>query len=203
MAGGQLGNDRDDTGDTVNDKHGRVVVGVVRRNQKETNGDAEQKLLARSVLVTIVELLPHGQVVISARVEFKGNTSDVVEHYDGADNVRDIGKGPTELLVDTREKVVDNLQQGNNDKVDGPSTLAVDPGGVQIGKRGLVRLLDNGLGFKVRQNARRASAVGRGILLRHDGGIDGDGATASGALGLLGQGSASFQRRHGRGWQKG
>lgn len=69
-------------------------MGVVSAEEEQDDGYAEQELLGRRVLVSVVDLLPHVQVVISAGVEFKGNPPHPVEHDEGDEHVRDVGESP-------------------------------------------------------------------------------------------------------------
>lgn len=90
----QLGNDNRHDRQKVDDKVRQVVVRVVRGQQKQNNGHAEQELLGGRVLGTVVDLLPHVEVVVGAAVELKGHAPDVVEHDVRADHVRDVGQRP-------------------------------------------------------------------------------------------------------------
>lgn len=69
-------------------------MGVMRAEQEQDNGHAEQELLGRRVLGSVVNLLPHVQVVVGTAVELKGDAPDVVEHDVRADHVRDVGQRP-------------------------------------------------------------------------------------------------------------
>lgn len=55
-------------------------MGIVSTEQEQHNRYAEEELLRRRVLSTIVDLLPHVEVVEGATVEFKGHSAYVVEH---------------------------------------------------------------------------------------------------------------------------
>lgn len=44
------------------------------------NWHAEEKLLRWRVLVTVVNLLPHVEVVVSPRIELERNSLDIMEH---------------------------------------------------------------------------------------------------------------------------
>ena len=69
-------------------------MSIVRTEQEEHDGHAQEELLGRGVLVAVVDLLPHVQVVVGAGVEFKGDAAHVVEHQVGAKHVGDVGEGP-------------------------------------------------------------------------------------------------------------
>jgi len=105
---------------------------VVRADQEQTYGHREQELLGRCVLVAVVDLLPHVQVVIGASVELERYTAHVVKHEVAAEHVGDVGHGPGSLLRYRGHDVVENFQQQDDDYVNHPCTLHVDPVGVQV-----------------------------------------------------------------------
>ena len=55
-------------------------MGEVGAQQKQANRHAEQELLRGRVLVAVVDLLPHRERVVGARVEIEWHARDVVEH---------------------------------------------------------------------------------------------------------------------------
>lgn len=67
---------------------------IVRTQEEEHNGDAQEKLLGGRVLGSIINLLPHVQVVVRSAVELEWHAADVVEHDVGAKHVRDVGQRP-------------------------------------------------------------------------------------------------------------
>lgn len=69
-------------------------MGVMCTEEEEDDGDAEQELLRRCILIPIVDLLPHVQIIISTGVEFKRDAPHPVEHEERAKHVADVGKGP-------------------------------------------------------------------------------------------------------------
>ncbi len=75
---------------TVDKEIRQVVIRVVRANEKQHNGHAEKKLFGWCVLVPVVNLFPHVQVVVGARVEVKGHAAHVVEHEVGSRHVREV-----------------------------------------------------------------------------------------------------------------
>ena len=105
---------------------------VVRADQEQTYRHREQELLGRCVLVSVVDLLPHVQVIVGASVELERYTPHVVEHEVAAEHVGDVGHGPGSLLRDRWHDVVEDLQQQDDDHVDHPCALHVDPVGVQV-----------------------------------------------------------------------
>lgn len=95
---------------------------VVRAEEEQHDGDAEEELLGRRVLGSVVDLLPHVQVVVRPAVELEGHTPDVVEHDVGAHHVGDVGQGPGRLLRHAGHDVVDDFEGDNQNEVDGPCT---------------------------------------------------------------------------------
>lgn len=104
----------------------------------------QQELLCRGVLVAVVDLLPHVQLVVCTRVEFKGDSLDPVEHdvralfigrhvrrapttsrtgcVDGThEHIGDVGQCPAGLLRDAGNRVVKDLEAGNENNVHRPS----------------------------------------------------------------------------------
>ena len=69
-------------------------MGVMCAEKEKADWHTEQELLRGCVLVSIVNLFPHVQVVISASVEFKGDAPHPVEHKEGSEHVADVGKSP-------------------------------------------------------------------------------------------------------------
>ena len=53
---------------------------IMRAEKEQQDGDYQQELLRRRVLVPIVDLLPHVQVVVGAGVELEGHALYPVEH---------------------------------------------------------------------------------------------------------------------------
>jgi len=105
---------------------------VVRADQEQTYRDRKQELLGRCVLVAVVNLFPHVQVVVGASIELEGHTPHVVEHEVAAEHVGDVGHGPGSLLRYRGNNVVKDLQQQDDDHVNHPCALHVDPVGVQV-----------------------------------------------------------------------
>lgn len=69
-------------------------MGVMCTEEEEHNGDTEQELLRRGILIPIVDLLPHVEVIVSTGVEFKRDAPHPVEHDKRAEHVADVGEGP-------------------------------------------------------------------------------------------------------------
>jgi hypothetical protein len=158
--------------------------------EEQYDGHGEQELLRGSVLVPVVDLLPHVEVVKGARVEVEGHTAHVVEHEVGSRHVREVDQGPRCLLRHAWDDIEEDLAEEYEHGVDGPGawvvssseatvrdrpevsklTLCVDPFCVQVRQGGLVAELLQRL---------------RGLLV--------DKTTATSPPGLLGL------ERHGRG----
>ncbi len=64
-----------------------MIIGVVCAEQKQNDRHAKQKLLRRGVLVSVVDLLPHIQVVVGSRVELERNAANPMEHQVGAKHI--------------------------------------------------------------------------------------------------------------------
>lgn len=82
---------------------------IVRTEQEQDDGYGQEELLRGCILISIVDLFPHIEVVISSSVEFEGYASNVVEHEVRASHVGDVGQGPGNLLGDTRDNIEENL----------------------------------------------------------------------------------------------
>lgn len=117
---GQLRDGDGHDGHEVDEKGREIVMGIVRAEQEQDHGHAEQELLGRRVLVAVVDLLPHVEVVVGARVEVEGNAAHVVEHDVRAQHVRDVRQRPRRLLRHARQGGVYDLQADDQDDVDGP-----------------------------------------------------------------------------------
>lgn len=138
----------------VHDKVRQIVVRVVCAKQKQNDGYSQQKLLGRGVLISIVDLLPHIEIVISSSVEFEGDASDVVKHEVGAGHVGDVGESPGDFLRHAGYDIEENLEADDENWMDSPGTCGVinmctrlvsrgrtfciDPLRVEIGESGLV-----------------------------------------------------------------
>lgn len=66
----------------------------MRAEEKQHYRHAEKELLGWCVLISVVDLLPHVQVVIGASIEFEWHAADIVEHEIGAEHVGDVGQSP-------------------------------------------------------------------------------------------------------------
>ena len=77
----------------------------MRAEEKQHYRHAEKELLRGGVLISIVDLLPHVQVVVGTSIEFEWHAADIVEHEIGAEHVGDIGQGPRRFCGDTGNDV--------------------------------------------------------------------------------------------------
>ena len=100
----------------------QVIIRVVGAEQEQHDGHAEQKLLGGGVLIPVVDLLPHVEVVVGARVEVEGHAAHPVEHEVGAAGIADVGEEPRGLLRDARHDVEEELEGCDEHDVDGPGT---------------------------------------------------------------------------------
>ena len=93
---------------------------VMRAQQEEHDGHAEQELLGRRVLIAVVDLLPHVEVVVGARVEFERHALHPVEHQVGAEHVGDVGQRPRRFLRNARDDVEEDFEAEDQQDVDEP-----------------------------------------------------------------------------------
>ena len=69
-------------------------MGIMCADQKQGDRHHKEEFLRRGVLRSIIDLLPHVEVVICARVEIEGHAAHVVEHQIRAKRIGYVGKGP-------------------------------------------------------------------------------------------------------------
>ena len=93
---------------------------VVGAQKEEHNGDAEEKLLGGRILSAIVDLLPHVEVVVGARIEVEGDPAHPVEHDVRPRHVGDVCQRPGELLRDAGDDVEEDFEGDYEDGVDEP-----------------------------------------------------------------------------------
>jgi hypothetical protein len=118
----QLRNNHSQCGEEVDGEVGHVVVGVVSAKEEEHNRDAEQELLGGRILVTVVDLLPHIEIIVGTGVEFEWDAPHPMKHEEGSEHVADVGEGPRGLLRDARDDVVEDLEGSDTDEMNGPGT---------------------------------------------------------------------------------
>ena len=78
---------------------------VVRARQKQRNWNKCQELLAGGVLVSVVDLLPHVEIVIGPRIELERHAAHVVEHDIRPQSVEEVCERPAGFLRHARETV--------------------------------------------------------------------------------------------------
>lgn len=63
-------------------------------DKEEHDGNTEKKLLGWGVLITVVDLLPHVEIIVSPGVELERNAPHPVKHEEGAKHITDVGQSP-------------------------------------------------------------------------------------------------------------
>lgn len=99
-------------------------MSVVGAEEKKHDGHGQEKLLGWSILIAVVDLLPHIQMVVGSGVELEGHASHIVEHQVRAGHVGDVDQGPGNLLGHAGDDVVEYLETQYYDRVDCPSTCS-------------------------------------------------------------------------------
>lgn len=97
-------------------------MGIMRAEQEEHNRDGQKELLCRCVLISVIDLLPHVQIVVGSSVELEGYASDVMEHEVGAGHVDDVGQCPGDLLSHAWNDITENLEGNDEDWMYCPGT---------------------------------------------------------------------------------
>ena len=69
-------------------------MGVMGADKEEYDGNTKQELLGWRILITIVDLLPHVEVVIGAGVELERDAPHPMEHEERAKHITDVGQSP-------------------------------------------------------------------------------------------------------------
>ena len=98
---------------------------IMRANQEQQYRYGEEKLFGGRVLVPVVNLLPHVEVVVGARIEVKGHAAYVVEHEVGASHVREVDEGPRSLLGHAGYDIEEDLAEEDEDEVDSPGAWII------------------------------------------------------------------------------
>jgi hypothetical protein len=73
-------------------------MGIVGAKKEKYNRYAEKELFRGCVLGSIIDLLPHVEVIISASIELEWYPSHPVEHKEGAEHVGDVCQCPGGFL---------------------------------------------------------------------------------------------------------
>ena len=97
-------------------------MGIMRAEQEQHDRDGQKKLLCRCVLISVIDLLPHVQVVVGSSVELEWHASDVMEHEVGASHVDDVGQCPGDLLGHAWNDVTEDLEGDDEHWVYRPGT---------------------------------------------------------------------------------
>lgn len=90
----QLGYYNSHDSQKIDDKVRQVIMRVVSTEKEKHNWYAQEELFSRRVLVTIVDLLPHVQIVVRPSIELEWYASDPVKHQIGPEHVDDVGECP-------------------------------------------------------------------------------------------------------------
>lgn len=96
-------------------------MSVVSADEEEDDRHAKQELFRRGILISVVDLLPHVEIVISAGIELEGNSAHPVEHDECDKHIGDVGERPRCLLRHPGDDIIEDLQRSNQDKMDRPS----------------------------------------------------------------------------------
>ena len=95
---------------------------VVCTQKEEYDRNAQKKFFGWSILVSVVDLLPHIQVVVGSGIEFKWDTSHIVEHQVRTEHVDDVDKRPRCFLRDSWNDVEKELESNYAYDVDSPGS---------------------------------------------------------------------------------
>lgn len=93
-------------------------------DKEEYDGNTKQELLGWRILITIVDLLPHVEVVIGAGIELERDAPHPMEHEERAKHIADVGQSPWGFLWDTRDDIVEDLESSDADEVDSPRSCS-------------------------------------------------------------------------------
>lgn len=69
-------------------------MSVMRTQEEEDDRNAHEKLLGGCVLISVVDLLPHIEIVICPRVELEWYSTNPVEHEERPKHVGDVCERP-------------------------------------------------------------------------------------------------------------
>ena len=76
----QFWNEYHDKRPKIKGKEPNIVIRVMCTEEEETDRDEGEPFLCRCVLLTVVDLLPHVQVVISTGVVLEWDAFNIVKH---------------------------------------------------------------------------------------------------------------------------
>lgn len=142
---GQFGEEHKEQRRKVETEQERVVSGVVRRDEEESDGHRGEPLFCGSILRAFIDLFPECELVVRTRVGLKGRTGDVVEHDVRERHVAQVDKRPRRVLLHGGDHIEQDLGKEDEDDVDDPGALVVDPVGIGVKASGLVEHLFVGL----------------------------------------------------------
>jgi hypothetical protein len=66
-------------------------VGVVSAQEKKKDRDTQKELLGRSILISVVDLLPHIEIVIGTSIEFERDSPYPMKHKERYKHISDVG----------------------------------------------------------------------------------------------------------------
>jgi hypothetical protein len=92
-------------------------------DQEKHNRHSKEKLLGRCILISVVDLLPHVQIVVCPCIKVEWHTPYPVEHEKVANHVEDVGKRPDCLLRERDGKEVEEeMEEEDYKRMDEPGT---------------------------------------------------------------------------------
>jgi hypothetical protein len=130
MTNCQFWNHNTQTTDQVQNEQIQVIVGIVSRYQKQANWHKHQKLLCWSVLISIIDLFPHGQIIKRTSIELERRTFNLVEHDVRADIIRQVGQRPFPIIIDYADEIERKFQKHNYNDMNDPCPFKVHPIGI-------------------------------------------------------------------------
>lgn len=117
---GQLGNDNAQDGKKIDGEIRCFVMGIMRAEKEKQYWNAEEKFLCGGVLISIVDLFPHIQIVVSTSVEFERHAAHIMKHEVGAEHIRNVGQRPRCFLRDTGNDVEQDFEGNDENDVNCP-----------------------------------------------------------------------------------
>jgi len=62
--------------------------------EKKEDRDTQKEFLGRSVLISVVDLLPHVEIVIGTSIEFERDSPYPMKHKERYKHISDVGQRP-------------------------------------------------------------------------------------------------------------
>jgi hypothetical protein len=118
----QFWNSHCQCGQQIYDEICQIIMGVVSADQEQYDWHRHQILLCRCVLISIVNLLPHVEIVESTSVEIKRNAANPVKHDIRPSHVRDVGQSPGQFLGDAGPNIEKYLEREDKNWMYEPSS---------------------------------------------------------------------------------